>query len=51
MRLTLLVAAAVVLPFAWGWAVYWLIERVWPFRPRIVQTPVEPSPPSADFQI
>jgi hypothetical protein len=51
MRLALLVVAAVVLPFAWGWAVYWLVQRFWPYRPRVAQPPVDSLPPLADFQI
>jgi hypothetical protein len=51
MPLPILVLAAVVLPFVWGWAVAWLLGRVWP-EPTTVRTePAEPTALPTDFQI
>src|SRR5262245_49005686 len=53
MRLIFLAVSATLLPFFWGWAVYWLIRLIWPERPH----PIVPIPESAaksvplDFQI
>jgi hypothetical protein len=52
MRLALLILAAAALPFVWGWAVHWLIGRVWPERGRDSDPAPRPvTPASSDFQI
>jgi hypothetical protein len=51
MSLPILVVAAVVLPFLWGWAVAWLMLRIWPEASTTRAETVESPPLPTDFQI
>lgn len=46
MNTFVLVGAALVVPFVWGWLTHWMLERIWPARD-VDYSP--PSPPPADF--
>jgi hypothetical protein len=53
MRLAFLILAALALPFGWGWAMTWLLARIWPEREPVPEKPVPSTPPPIfpDFQI
>jgi len=56
MRLFLLIIAATVLPFLWGWVAYWLMERIWPLTGESAAASESPpgAPPAAmpfDYRI
>jgi hypothetical protein len=55
-RLTLLLIIAGAAPLVWGWAVHWLISRLWPLTSAdVVRTPAVDrniaGPPPFDYQI
>ena len=51
MQLAALILAAVVMPYLWGCAAYWFINRVWPDRKVTPPEPADPTPAPTDFQI
>jgi hypothetical protein len=49
----LLIFAAGIMPFIWGWTVHWLLSKLWPQRqasPRKPGGPLNSTPP-LDYQI
>jgi hypothetical protein len=50
MRVLLLILGATVLPLVWGWAVHWLLSRLWPEPGTQPSEPPSPTTPSAPFE-